>query len=227
MRIFLTVRLVAYFSLQLLVLGVYNRLTRWAAIRGKDELYWWFGEHGFVEWTQFSLLLGSSVLCWGAFWQGGAVFRILALATLFAAVREIHHLLQGIFFGNVDKILFANITLATVWVAWRGREELAASIPGLLRRPGFYFMFFGLALVTVYAQVLGDHDTWASLVAIAPIPANESGRAWRFVEEGLELMGYLLIAIGVLEERLGGPSAHFPPDRAIPKDGRQGHAVPS
>ncbi len=156
-------------------------------------------ENRWLEWIQIGLLLVTALLGAGAFASGQPVLhRLLVFAALFAMCRELDSFLEDLAFDGFHTMLMGAVSIAMAAVAWPGRDELRIAIPEFLNRPGFYMMFFGLMLVAVYAQIFGQRGAWELL---AP---DDTSEAKRFVEEGLELAGYLLIGCGVFEERFFG-----------------------
>lgn len=156
-------------------------------------------ENRWLEWIQIGLLLVTALLGAGAFASGQPVLhRLLVLAAVFAMCRELDSFLEDLAFDGLHTMLMGAVLIAMAAVAWPGRDELRRAVPEFLKRPGFYMMFFGLMLVAIYAQIFGQRGVWELL---AP---DDTSEAKRFVEEGLELAGYLLIGCGVFEERFFG-----------------------
>lgn len=152
-------------------------------------------EDHWLEWIQFGFLILGSMLCWGAFRPGEPMFhRFLAILPLLLALRELDAFLGGLFFEDAYKLLLLPATLAMCLFIWTDRVEFRQAFFAFSVRPGFYLIAFGLSFVVIYAQFFGQRETWYLL----------GERAWcakRFVEEGLELIGYMLLTCGLFEER--------------------------
>ena len=82
------------------------------------------------------------------------------------------------------------------------RDGLAAKLVAFCSRPRFYLNIFGVVMGCLYAQILDQREVWDLLAR-----EEYGSESKRFVEEALELMGYILIACGVVEERFFGESA--------------------
>ena len=65
-------------------------------------------------------------------------------------------------------------------------------------------MLFGAALLLGYAQAFGDRELFRML---AP---EQTRAAKRFVEEGLEMLGYLWLLFAAVEERWSTRASAYP-----------------
>jgi hypothetical protein len=205
----LPVRLLIYFLVQGVILAVYAEATMQAdedELAGIDlkEL---LKENAILEWAQAGLLAVIVTLGLGAFRRGEPVIhRVLVLMAAFAMFRELDSFLKDLLFKRSHHIFMGLIFWGAAAVVWRRREEFVGQLAGFLGRPGFPFMFFGVVLVVLFGQILGQRDIWK---ALAP---DKVSLAKRFVEEGLEFMGYVSIAIGFVEERfVSGRKANLNP----------------
>jgi hypothetical protein len=191
-------RLSTYFAVQGVIVAIYAEavIRAGSAALNTSDVRQLLKENAIIEWTQAGVLALICVAGLGAFRRGEpAIHRVLVLLAAFAIARELDSVLEDFLFHRAHHIFMAGAFLAIVAIAWRGREGMVAELPGFLSRPGFFFMFFGGILVVLYAQILGQRDLWRLL---APLDVST---AKRFVEEGLELLGYVNIAIGCIEER--------------------------
>jgi hypothetical protein len=205
----LYLRLPVYIALQAFVLALYA----YASIRiGKGEmgdltLERFLRENGVVEGFQIALI-GISMLALTGCLRASqpATHRLMLMLLGIPLLREMDALAEQVAVTDAHHVPIAMLTLATLLMAWFTRRRLLAELPGLIRRPGFYFMLFGLLLIAFYAQILGQRDVWREL------SLERTSVAKRFVEEGLEMMGYLCILMGITEERLfrSEPGEHPP-----------------
>ncbi len=120
------------------------------------------------------------------------------------ALRELDALFLNHISEDLHRVLTGSMTAGLGLFAWRHRRELVPQMRDFTRRPGFYHLLFGCSLVAIYAQILGQRDLWDMLGKNGPY-----GK--RFVEEGLELFGYVTIACGICEERFFGLSTQATP----------------
>lgn len=196
-------RIIFYIVLQGLVLGAYTRVVEFAGLGklGDIDLRGLLREDKILEFLELGILALTALLGLGAAKRGQpSLHRIFALLVIFAMCRESDDIWEHFFFEDAHHIPMGIINLCVLYVAVKNRRELAVTIPGFFSRPGSLLMLFGLLLVIVYAQMLGQRDIWKIL---APSTTTE---AKRFVEEGLEFMGYFNILLGLLEERFfSGP----------------------
>lgn len=123
---------------------------------------------------------------------------ILALLLATAAVRELDDQLSRALFHRSHRVFMGALLAGVLALAYARRAELQRTVPAFLRRPAFYFLFFGGLLAVSLGKALGSSDVWHALVA----DDAAHRMAKRFVEEGLELAAYLVILLGVIEERL-------------------------
>jgi len=207
----LALRLLAYTILQGTILLGYAAAAQAAGERrlGGLTLAGLLRENRWLEWAQIALLAAISAAL--LTWRTGPrrpLARLLAGAALVALARELDSLLEGALFEHAHSVLMAIVGLATIVVVWRDRARIAPELAAFVGRAGFYLMGFGATLLIVYAQVLGQRDLWRLL-------AEEDllSEAKRFVEEGLEFMGYVLIGCGVVEERWFGSAPSEPSAR--------------
>lgn len=166
---------------------------------GSVDLSGLLRENRWLEWIQIGLLGVLAVGCLGAFRAGQPVLhRALCLMLMAAVFRELDSFLEGNLFENAHTVGMGLILTALVALCIVGRDSLKREIPSFLNRPSFYLMLFGAMLVVVYAQILGQREIWRTF---SPDLLSESKR---YIEEGLEFMGYLVIGCGVFEERFFG-----------------------
>jgi hypothetical protein len=194
----LLLRLAAYLAIQGVVIALYAEAVMRAGVNalGGIEVPQLLDENAIVEWTQAGVLACIWILGLGAFRRGEpTIHRVLALLAVFAMFRELDALLKDLMFDRAHHGFMWVTFFAIMTTIWLGRHNFLSELPGFLTRPGFPFMFWGILLVVLYAQIMGQRGLWRFL---AP---NDVSAAKRFVEEGLELMGYVNVALGFVEER--------------------------
>ena len=165
---------------------------------GLDAARALLAEGGLLETAQVVLLALAFVIAVSPVPRPRQVLDLLlGMLVAVALARELDDQLMRLLFRHVHRVLMVALLLAAVALAFARRERLRALLPGFLRRPGFYFFFFAALLAGSLAQVLGSTDVWRALVQ----DEAASRMAKRFIEEGLEAIAYLLIVLGVFEER--------------------------
>lgn len=170
-----------------------------ALIEGALDLEGILKENRWIEYAQIALLAFIVLLCLGAFRSGGSVLhRLFAGFALFAIFREMDSLLRDLLFDGVHNVAMALVLVTMASMAWINRERFKVEAVEFIGRPGFHLMIFGAALVVIFAQLLGQREVWDRLAE------DMTSEAKRFIEEGLEMMGYVMIVCGVFEERFFG-----------------------
>lgn len=206
-HIYLVLRLMGYLILQVIILATYVRLVDLAEFDqlgdiGLEEL---LRENELLEWVQISTLIAILALSAGSLRRNQpALHRLLFFAAFMALFRELDSFL-GDFVDESHRIGIIAGGIGGLATAWIGRSELPDQIAGFLSRPGLYLLLWGASFVTIYSQLMGQREIWDFF-------AHEeiANLAKRFVEEGLEFMGYIVIACGVFEERFFGLKSSAP-----------------
>ncbi|MCH8333833.1 hypothetical protein IIC65_07865 [Candidatus Sumerlaeota bacterium] len=190
----LLLRYLAYMAVVGLILAGYVALIA-GAIDPEDIL----DENRWIEYAQIGLLALIVLFCLSAFRSGGSVLhRLFAGLALFAIFREMDSLLRDLMFDGVHNIAMALVLVAMGSMAWINRQRFKVEAVEFMGRPGFHLMIFGAVLVVIFAQLLGQREVWERLAE------DMTSEAKRFIEEGLEMMGYVMIVCGVFEERFFG-----------------------
>lgn len=154
-----------------------------------------YEEGGLVEWGQFCTLIATGagfliLACRHARYRG--VYALLTIAAAFTVERELNYF--PALRESWSLILKHSAQFAFIGgVCWWQRRAMLSQFDALTRRPTFLMLMLGFLLVTVWAQVLGQGIAWRTLYA-DPILGK------RYLEEQLELAGYLLILFGLVEE---------------------------
>jgi hypothetical protein len=153
-------------------------------------------ENRMIEWLQIGLCAGIALVAAPALRKGGSVLhRALFFFVLAAMFRELDSFLEEHAMDGTDIVGIWVSLAAGLAVIWRGRTEIGREFTDFLFRPGFLIMGLGFLLVTVYAQFFGLRDIWE---IFSRGPAVRGAK--RFVEEGLEIMGYFWIGCGMIED---------------------------
>lgn len=184
--------------MQALALSLYVEVVRRAGVGelGSMDLEGLVRENRALEWVQVGLLGLIAALCSGSFRPGQPpLHRLLALFAIFATFRELDSLLEDVLFERAHWIGMGAALGGIGFILATGGAGLRSDISGFLHRPGFFLMVFGVSFVVIYGQILGQREIWKILT---PDLVSESKR---FIEEGLETAGYLIIGCGVVEER--------------------------
>lgn len=155
-------------------------------------------EGGVLEWLQVVLLALAFLVALSPVPRPRHLLDVLlALLLAVALVRELDDHLMRLLFRHVHRVLMVALLVSIAAIAFARRARLQASLPAFLGRPGFYLLLFAALIAGSLAQVLGSTEVWRTLSS----DEAASRIAKRFVEEGLESISYLLIALGVFEER--------------------------
>lgn len=154
-------------------------------------------EYSPVEWLQVIVLVTIAALAWYCATmrrkQRTLALMMVAVAAA-AACRELDLFLDGYLFDHAWQLVVAMIAVAAIVHAMRHRSALVAQWRRALREPGLVLMVLGVALLAVFANVVGNEGLWQSLLGdgyrrVAKIAA----------EEFAELAGYWLWLVGQVE----------------------------
>lgn len=138
------------------------------------------------------LVLSASLFAMGARRQPHAAGYLGLMTTLFVImlVREndghLDHIRQGFW-------IFPALAIAAYgayWV-WQRREALRTPFLNHSASGRGMFVFFGFVFLVIFSRAFGSGDLWRAIM--------QENYSWQFkaaVQEGLELMGYAIIAYG-------------------------------
>lgn len=168
-------------------------------------------EHGVTEISQ-ELLLLFSVVTFGLLAIRRAQnrgFMILVSGFLLCMfIRELDFLFDGIRHGFWKYIVLGVITL-TLLLALIWRQSVVPAMAAATRSVAFSYILTGLAIVLFFSRVFGTGTLWEMVLDDAlytPLIKNS-------VQEGTELLGYVLIGWGALQyyrEQLRGQRGEEP-----------------
>ena len=192
-------------GLRLLLYGTLATLGLEAVVRAAEAglLEPVTSEDGTIEKVQVFLALGTAgvlMIAAGRRPDLRTVLRLLALAALFAVVRELDGFLDSQWFKGAYKYLNAPIVLAFVVIAFKHRSDLLAELGQAGPPLSMVLMFLGFFLVVGYSQVLGQKELWQAAMGEDYLRLVKNT-----VEESSELVGFLMILFGAVEAALFEP----------------------
>jgi len=122
------------------------------------------------------------------------LYAVIAWMGACATFRELdyHDVYRAV--PSAIRLGVATGVLAVLLVPWR---TLLAEARTATQRPSAILFILGLVTTLILAELLGDRVLWRQLYG------SEFAAGSRWVEEPLELAGYMLIFAGVVEEHLG------------------------
>lgn len=177
-----------------------------------------FKENGPIEWFQCVVLAASSAV----FVFGGyrlpdlrEVFTLLALISVFAAIRELDGFLDRMVPWAGWKVGFLALLFA-VGLAYQKSDLISRQLPLFLASRGFVILWAGFLIAVPVGQLVG-HGAFLQMVM-----GDDYNRDYkRAIEETLETLGYLLVLVGSFEalfqlgadvsQRFGGGRAFASP----------------
>ena len=178
-----------------------------------------FGERSFTESLQL-ILLAITIAGFG--WAGWrrpdlrGFTNLMAGLALLAWIRELDWLLDHVVHG-FWKYPAVLVLAGTGLLVWRRRGDLSASIVDFLQRPAWGVILSGFVTVFVFSRLFGYKGFWQAVLEDGYLRAAKNA-----AEEGTELLGYALLAIGAIEYAravvTGNPSRR----QATPVRGRPG-----
>ncbi len=156
-----------------------------------------FQEGGLIEWAQLAvLLLAACGFALGAAWirRFRECFVCLALAMLWACVRELDSTLDALIPFHGWKLPASAVAVCGALVAWKGRRRLVAQLREFVTYRGFALVWAGLAVAVLFAQQVGHGEFLRGLMGDDYVRDYK-----RVIEEIAELFGYLLLLIASIE----------------------------
>lgn len=135
-------------------------------------------------------------------------------------IREMDQVFDAVFHGFwvYPAILWAGLTIA---IATRFRHNLLATMATAARSHSFVYIVLGLAIVLAFSRVFGTTSLW-----LAVLDGSDAAKVVKnTVQEGLELLGYLLIFVGSvgymrehgLQQAASGLTSALPPAANAPE----------
>jgi hypothetical protein len=181
----IALRVVIY---SLLVFGI-AEAVRFDAIYPLEDAM--FGEISRTELLQEAILFGLFVfyLALGYRYQPvQPVSNLVALFLLIGFIREFNFLMSWWFWP-------ALLVLSTgFWLAWRDFKKLKSATQEFFAQPASAWFFSGFLITYVFSRLMGRSRFWLELY-----DENNYRLAKAATEEGLELLGDLLLLISAIE----------------------------
>lgn len=138
------------------------------------------------------ILLSASMFALAARLQPGARAWLVLVSGLFACmfIREIDMWLDRIAHGFWVYPALA-IALAAVAYAMRHRDTLGSGLAAYTATRAHAYVLTGLLVVVLFSRLFGSGSFWAGVMG------DDFRHAYKtFIQEGIELLGYFLIAFG-------------------------------
>lgn len=158
-------------------------------------------EFGVIEMLQVVLAVAAFCGFMAAALKGDdtdVVLEIAAAGLLFIAIRELDYVLDLKLGTGSYKYLNTPVCVWAAYVMWRSRRVLPRQVAVFAQSPAGLLAAFGLFMVIVQGQLLGQRELW---VALAP-RFEDMKLIKRTVEEVLELPGYLFLVFASCEAML-------------------------
>lgn len=162
-------------------------------VSDRETFYYGSSDHSLTEWCQAVLLLFCATIFWRLAWKRAAQRGWLVLvAGLFSAmlIRELDHYFDLVAHGFwIYPAL--GVTLLAVGMAVRNGSEIAPAMLDYARHHGHAYILSGLLVVLVFSRLFGSGSILNLLMA------EEYQKHFKTaLQEGLELLGYVLMAWG-------------------------------
>ncbi len=90
-------------------------------------------------------------------------------------------------------ILAVSTFLISVYIAYRQRQTIIPTLSTYWNTRGFGYLIVGLLIVLLFSRIFGTGDLWRAI-----LKENYIGYYKTAIQEGLELLGYLIIFYGVI-----------------------------
>lgn len=156
-----------------------------------------FGENGFVEWFQeiqlfiaflfliFSLKKNKTL-------QPAIIFMAGCLAM--AEIREFNNFFIDHVFHGAWSILVCVAAIITIYFLYQQRKNLLSSFNHFTQTPAYGIVLCGFFVTFIFSRFMGIPDFWHNVLG-----KNYTRHAERMAEEGIELIGYTMIAFGCID----------------------------
>ena len=183
--LFIAIRVIVY---SMLVFGI-AELIRFDAMFPMEEAL--FGEISRTEFSQefilfvlviFYLMLGYR------YRPVQPVSNIVALFLLISFIREFNFLISWWFWPALLVLLIA------LWLVWRDFKKLKSATQEFFAQPASAWFFSGFLITYVFSRLMGRSKFWLELYDESVYRMAKAA-----TEEGLELMGDLLMLISAIE----------------------------
>ncbi len=152
-------------------------------------------EYSLTEFTQEFLILASFIILFFKTYKNreNRGFLILPVGLfLVMFIREGDYYWDKIING-LWTILAVSTFLISVYIAYRQRQTIIPTLSTYWNTRGFGYLIVGLLIVLLFSRIFGTGDLWRAI-----LKENYIGYYKTAIQEGLELLGYLIIFYGVI-----------------------------
>ncbi len=152
-------------------------------------------EYSLTEFTQEFLILASFIILFFKTYKNreNRGFLILPVGLfLVMFIREGDYYWDKIMNG-LWTILAVSTFLISVYIAYRHRQTIIPTLSTYWNTRGFGYLIVGLLIVLLFSRIFGTGDLWRAI-----LKENYIGYYKTAIQEGLELLGYLIIFYGVI-----------------------------
>lgn len=177
----------------LLMAGVASLLLGEAGRTGTER----FWEAGPTEIAQLTAAFGSALLLLAFAWrrpEWRPVSLPLAAFFLMLGTRELDWFTDHYIADGTWQMVVLAIVLVLLFYLWRARRDLMPAWTAFTATPAFGVMAAGGVMLLIFSRLFGRASMWQAVMGDAYLRVVKSA-----VEEGVELAGYTLLFIGVIE----------------------------
>jgi len=160
---------------------------------GADDL----AENSFTEWAaeiQLMVMICLLIFMIRSNRDGRSFLSLLAGCMLIMLIREFNNFFADYIFEGSCTLLIVVAAVTTGYFFFKNRHEILRGATAFIRSPGFGWFTCGSAAVFIFSRLFGLPVLWHLI-----LHDNYVRIAERFVEEGIELLGYSCMLIGVVE----------------------------
>lgn len=188
------IKIIAISCLKFLALSVIILIAPLAVYIDTNILGTGIREASVTEYSQETLLAISSLIFFALAYFNKSLRGFAILVGGFFGtmlIREMDQVLDAVFHGFwvYPAVLWAGLIIA---IAMRFRHDLLATMATAARSHSFVYIVLGLAIVLAFSRVFGTTSLWLAVLD----GSNAAKVVKNTVQEGLELLGYLLIFVG-------------------------------
>lgn len=161
---------------------------------GGEKLY---GEGSLTEYMQILFLVLSSFLLGilGFRYKANRSLSILLVGiSLVACIREFDNILDHYVFDGAWQVLALLAAALTGYWVYKLRAGLKQAIAEFMNQPAFGIIISGFLIVFTFSRIFGRKVFWKAVMAEHYIRSVKN-----VAEEGIELLGYTLIFLGIFE----------------------------
>ena len=155
-------------------------------------------EGGFVERSQELLLFALATLAAVIGFkhpQIRTLSYVFSATSVVALIREMDAFLENNLFDKAWQLLALVVILPTLWFVYRNLSKFIDQLYGIFNTFSFGLMFSGTIIIHVFARLFGRKSVWTSLMTEEKYIRAVKDTA----EEGVELLGYAIVLMGVIE----------------------------